>query len=196
MIASLFVVILAVLMPQAVTLPHVIVETDLGQFEIELEAVKAPISVANFLAYVDAGAYDEGYFHRTVRPGTESRTDYPIQVIQASRARGKAGRPPIALERTNVTGLKHLAGTLSMARSAAADSASSDFFVCITDTPELDYGGHRNADGQGFAAFARVVAGMDVVRKIQASPIDETAQGRARETLTPAIKIVKMYRKP
>lgn len=195
MIASLFVVILAVLMPQAPALPHVVIETDLGRIEIELEAVKAPISVANFLAYVDAGAYDDGYFHRTVRPGTESRTDYPIQVIQASRARGKAGRPPIVLERTSVTGLKHLAGTLSMARAAAADSASSDFFVCVTDTPELDYGGHRNADGQGFAAFARVVSGMDVVRKIQTSPIDETAQGRARETLTPTIKIVKMYRK-
>ncbi len=188
--------ILAALSFQSGTLPHVIIETELGSFEIELEAVKAPISVANFLAYVDAGAYDDGMFHRTVRPGTESRTDYPIQVIQASRARGKVGRPPIALERTSVTGLKHLAGTLSMARSTAADSASSDFFVCLADTPELDYGGHRNADGQGFAAFARVVSGMDVVKKIQASPIDETAQGRARETLTPPIKIVKMYRKP
>lgn len=180
---------------QSAPLPHVIVDTSLGPFEIELEAVKAPITVANFLAYVDASAYDEGAFHRTVRPGTESRTDYPIQVIQASRARGKAGRPPIALERTSVTGLKHLAGTLSMARSAAADSASSDFFVCITDTPELDYGGQRNADGQGFAAFGRVVSGMDVVKKIQASPVDATAQGRARETLTPPVKILKMYRK-
>jgi peptidyl-prolyl cis-trans isomerase A (cyclophilin A) len=187
--------LIAALTFQTAPLPRVIVETSLGQFEIELEATKAPITVANFLAYVDAGAYDEGMFHRTVRPGTESRTDYPIQVIQASRARGKAGRPPIALERTNVTGLKHVAGTLSMARSAAPDSASSDFFVCVTDTPELDYGGRRNADGQGFAAFGRVVSGMDVIKKIQASPVDENSQGRARENLTPAIKIVKMYRK-
>lgn len=180
---------------QSGPLPHMIVETSLGQFEIELEAAKAPISVANFLAYVDAGAYDGGSFHRTVRPGTESRTDYPIQVIQASRARGKAGRAPIALERTSVTGLKHLAGTLSMARSTAADSASSDFFVCVTDTPELDYGGHRNPDGQGFAAFGRVVSGMDVVMTIHGSPIDEGSQGRARETLTPPVRILKMYRK-
>jgi peptidyl-prolyl cis-trans isomerase A (cyclophilin A) len=179
---------------QPAPLPHVIVETELGQFEVELAADKAPVSVANFLAYVDAGGYDGGSFHRTVRPDTESRTDYPIQVIQARRARGKAGRPAIPLERTSVTGLRHLAGTLSMARAAAPDSAVSDFFVCVTDTPELDYGGHRNADGQGFAAFGRVVAGMDVIRKIQASPIDETATGRARETLSPAIKIVKMYR--
>ena len=191
----LAIAVVSALIPQPAPLPHVIVETHLGSFEIELEAVKAPITVANFLAYVDAGAYDDGFFHRTVRPGTESRTDFPIQVIQASRARGKAGRPPIVLERTNLTGVKHLAGTLSMARSTAADSASSDFFVCVTDTPELDYGGQRNADGQGFAAFARVVSGMDVVRKIHASPIDENATGRARETLTPTIKIVKMHRK-
>jgi peptidyl-prolyl cis-trans isomerase A (cyclophilin A) len=187
--------LIATLVLQSAPLPHVVFETTAGQFEIELEAVKAPITVANFLWYVDAGAYDEGSFHRTVRPGTENRTDFPIQVIQASRARGKAGQPPIALERTSVTGLKHLAGTVSMARSTAADSASSDFFVCVTDTPELDYGGHRNADGQGFAAFGHVVSGMDVIRKIQSSPIDETAQGSARQTLTPAVRIVKAYRK-
>lgn len=187
LIASFFV--------QSPQLPHVVFETDAGRFEIELEAVKAPITVANFLAYVDAGAYDEGSFHRTVRPGTENRTDYPIQVIQAGRARGKTGKPPIALERTALTGLKHLAGTVSMARSTAADSATSDFFVCVTDTPELDYGGRRNADGQGFAAFGHVVSGMDVIRKIQSSPIDENAQGSARQTLTPAVRIVKAYRK-
>ena len=187
--------IIAALSLQAAPLPRVVVETELGRFEIELEAVKAPVSVANFLAYVDAGAYDDGFFHRSVRPDTESRTDYPIQVVQASRARGKAGRPPIALERTNVTGLKHLAGTLSMARSAAADSASSDFFVCVTDTPELDYGGRRNPDGQGFAAFGRVVSGMDVITKIHGAPINESATGSARQTLTPPIKILKAYRK-
>ena len=176
-------------------LPHVVVETELGMFEIELEAVKAPVTVANFLWYVDAGAYDGGMFHRAVRPGTESRTDYPIQVIQASRTRGTAGRRPTALERTSVTRLTHLAGTLSMARATAADSASSDFFVCVTDTPELDCGGRRNADGQGFAAFGRVVYGMDVITKIHSSPIDEKAQGSARQTLTPPIKIVKVYRK-
>jgi peptidyl-prolyl cis-trans isomerase A (cyclophilin A) len=183
------------LFTQSAPLPHVVFETDAGRFEIELEAVKAPVTVANFLAYVDAGAYDEGSFHRTVRPDTENRTDFPIQVIQASRARGKSGHPPIALERTNLTGLKHLAGTVSMARSTAADSATSDFFVCVTDTPELDYGGHRNADGQGFAAFGHIVSGMDVIRKIQSSPIDENAQGSARQTLTPAVRIVKAYRK-
>jgi len=183
------------LLQQPAALPHVVFETELGNFEVELEAAKAPGTVANFLWYVENGKYDEGVFHRTVRPDTENRADFPIQVIQASRARGKAGQPPIALERTSVTGLKHVAGTLSMARSTAADSASSDFFVCVTDTPELDFGGKRNADGQGFAAFGRVVSGMDVIKKIQAAPINESATGSARQTLTPPIKILKAYRK-
>lgn len=180
---------------QPAPLPHVVFETELGAFEVELEAVKAPISVANFLWYVDAGAYDAGAFHRTVRPDTESRTDFPIQVIQASRARGKAGQPVIPLERTNVTGLKHLAGTLSMARATAPDSAASDFFVCITDTPALDYGGQRNPDGQGFAAFGRVVAGMDVIRKIHNAPVNAAATGRGRESLAPPIRIIRAVRK-
>jgi peptidyl-prolyl cis-trans isomerase A (cyclophilin A) len=196
-LVNLILLLFALLVPsqQAAALPHVVFETELGNFEVELDAAKAPGPVANFLWYVDNGKYDDGVFHRTVRPDTENRTDYPIQVIQASRARGKAGQPPIALERTSVTGLKHLAGTLSMARSAAADSAASDFFVCVTDTPELDFGGKRNADGQGFAAFGRVVSGMDVIRKIQAAPVNESATGSARQTLTPPVKILKVYRK-
>jgi peptidyl-prolyl cis-trans isomerase A (cyclophilin A) len=97
--------------------------------------------------------------------------------------------PAIPLERTSVTGLKHLDGTLSMAR-AAADTAKSSFFICIGNQPELDFGGKRNADGQGFAAFGRVISGMDVVRKIQAS---KTAPGI--ETLDPPIKITSAVRK-
>jgi len=180
---------------QPAPLPHVVFETALGNFEVELETAKAPISAENFLWYVDAGAYNAGSFHRTVRPDTESRADFPIQVIQASKARGSARQPPIALERTSVTGLRHLAGTLSMARATAPDSAASDFFVCVTDTPELDYGGHRNPDGQGFAAFGRVVSGMDVIVKIHRAPINEAATGRARESLAPPITILKAYRK-
>jgi peptidyl-prolyl cis-trans isomerase A (cyclophilin A) len=192
-IASLL--ILLGLLQQPAALPHVVFETELGNFEVELEAVRAPETVANFLWYVDSAEYNGGFFHRSVRPDTENRTDYPIQVIQASRARGYAGRPPVALERTALTGLKHLAGTLSMARSTAADSATSDFFVCVTDTPELDFGGKRNADGQGFAAFGRVVSGMDVIKKIHAAPVNESATGSARQALMPPVKILKAYRK-
>ncbi len=107
-----------------------------------------------------------------------------IQVIQGAipTDREKDAFPPIALERTSQTGIKHHDGTLSMARDAP-DTAVSDFFICIGDEPELDFGGKRNPDGQGFAAFGKVIRGMDVVRKIQASP----AEG---QKLTPPIKII------
>ena len=116
--------------------------------------------------------------------------DVKIEVIQASAnpAKSRAGFPPIKLERTRDTGLKHLDGTLSMARNGP-DTATSDFFICIGDQPELDFGGKRNPDGQGFAAFGRVVKGMDVVRKIQRSP----AEG---QTLKPPVKILSVVRKP
>ena len=167
---------------------RVVIETALGEIEVELDAKRAPRTVANFLRYVDAGHYDGGRFHRTVRPDTEVRRDFPIEVVQAGANpdREKEGFPPIALERTRDTGLRHVNGTLSMARDGA-DTATSDFFVCVGDQPSLDFGGGRNRDGQGFAAFGRVVRGMDVVRRIQASP----AKGQA---LDPPVRILRARR--
>lgn len=173
----------------------VVFETTAGNFEVAVDATRAPITAANFLKYVDAGAYNSGFFHRTVRPETETRTDYPIQVVQASTSKGFAGFGTIPLERTNVTGIKHTAGAISMARGSSADSATSDFFVCITDTPELDFGGRRNPDGQGFGAFGQVLNGMDVLRKIQQSPTQVGADGRKSQALNPPIAIVRAYRK-
>jgi peptidyl-prolyl cis-trans isomerase A (cyclophilin A) len=82
------------------------------------------------------------------------------------------GFPAIPLERTNVTGIKHVTGVVSMARGTEADTATSDFFVLLDDQPSLDFGGQRFADGQGGAAFGRVVEGLDVVRKIQQQPVE------------------------
>ena len=165
-------------------------ETEAGVFVVEVDAARAPGTAANFLKYVDAGLYNGGRFHRTVRPDTETRPDVPIQVIQAamSRERRAERMPAIPLERTSKTTLKHLDGTISMARSNEADSARDEFFICIGDQPLLDEGGKRSADAQGFAAFGRVVSGMDVVKKIHQSP----AQG---QTLTPAIGIIKASRR-
>ena len=174
---------------------RVIVETDKGVIEMEIDAGHAPVTAANFLRYVDGGLYDGGAFYRTVRPDTELRSDVHIQVIQGGLPRGRGlgtGREPfgpIRLERTDETGLRHLDGMVSMARSTP-DSATSEFFICIGDQPELDFRGKRNADGQGFAAFGRVVSGMDVVRAIQAAPARE-----GTETLEPAIAIRRAYRK-
>jgi peptidyl-prolyl cis-trans isomerase A (cyclophilin A) len=161
----------------------VLIATELGDIRAVVSADHAPRTAANFLRYVRAGHYEGGRFHRTVRLDNQPGKDVLIEVIQAGvapRFESKAF-PPVPLERTSVSGLRHLDGTLSMARDGP-DTATSDFFICIGDQPSLDFGGRRNADGQGFAAFGRVSAGMDVVRRIQAAPADG-------QSLTPPVGI-------
>jgi peptidyl-prolyl cis-trans isomerase A (cyclophilin A) len=161
----------------------VLLDTTMGVIEIEVDRSAAPITAANFLKYVEAGHYDGGRFHRTVRLDNQPENRVKIEVIQGGvdPRREHEAWAPIQIERTRDTGLKHRNGTVSMARDGP-DSATSDFFICIGDQPELDYGGRRNPDGQGFAAFGRVVRGMDVVRRIQGSPADHQA-------LTPPVVI-------
>lgn len=165
--------------------PRVVLETSLGEIELSIDAERAPVTARNFLAYVEAGAYDGGRFHRTVTPENQPGRKVRIDVIQAGvePGREKADRPPIPLERTRDTGLTHVDGAVSMARDTP-DSATSDFFVCVGDQPSLDFGGARNPDGQGFAAFGRVVRGIEVVRKIWRSP----AKGQA---LDPPVAILR-----
>lgn len=185
--------------PAPPQLVMVVLETDKGAIEIEIDLGRAPITAGNFLKYLDGGLYDGGRFTRTVRPDTENRTDYPIQVIQATinPTRRAEALPAIALERTNTTGILHKNGVISMARSNAADSATNQFFICIGDQPELDFGGKRNADGQGFAAFGRVIIGMDVVEAIQRSAVAKSTQDKTALTqnLSPPILISKARRK-
>lgn len=172
------------------TVIRVLIKTDMGDIEAELYPAKAPRTVANFLRYADGKFYDGGRFHRTVTRDNQPDNKVKIEVVQAGvdPARTKGEFPPIKLERTRDTGLSHKDGTLSMARDGP-DTATADFFVCVGDQPDLDFGGKRNPDGQGFAAFGRVVRGRDVVRKIQAS----TADG---QTLTPPVKILAVRRLP
>jgi peptidyl-prolyl cis-trans isomerase A (cyclophilin A) len=162
---------------------RIVIDTEIGQIEIEIDTLRAPVTSENFLHYVDSRHYDGGQFHRTVTLDNQPQNDVKIEVVQAgvAEARKSEGRAPIPLERTSATGLSHREGTISMARDEA-DTATSSFFICIGDQPELDFGGKRNPDGQGFAAFGKVVRGMDVVRKIQASPREE-------QRLTPPIRI-------
>ena len=192
-------VFLAVAMLQTPAKPvTVVLDTELGAITIEVDVARAPVTAANFLKYVDGKFYDGGFVNRSVRPDNTTRKDVEIQVIQVQSdpARSKELFPAIPLERTSVTGLKHLNGTISMARGGP-DSATSSFFICIGDQPTLDFGGARNADGQGFAAFGRVVAGMDVVKKIHASktapPGGRGAYGT--ETLDPVIRLRAAVRK-
>ena len=185
--------------PTSPQLVMVVLETDKGAIEIEVDLARAPVTAGNFLKYLDGGFYDGGRFTRTVRPDTENRTDYPIQVIQAmiNPARRAEAFPAIALERTNTTGILHKNGVISMARGNAADTATNQFFICIGDQPELDFGGKRNADGQGFGAFGRVIIGMDVVEAIQRSPVARSTQDKTAlsQNLAPPVLISKARRK-
>jgi len=167
---------------------RVLIKTEKGDIEVELDAAKAPATVANFLRYVDGRLYDGGRFHRTVTTDNQPDSKVKIEVVQAGIDPGKVKDefPPIKLERTRDTTLAHKDGTISMARDGP-DTATSDFFICIGDQPELDFGGKRNPDGQGFAAFGRVTKGMDVVKKIQQSPADG-------QTLKPPVKVVSVRR--
>lgn len=168
-------------------LPRVLIQTPLGSIEVEVDTVRAPMTARNFLRYVDQGSYRGGRFHRTVRLDNQPENPVKIEAIQGGLDSLRAKDfPPIRLERTTETGLSHRDGTISMARDGP-DTATSDFFICIGDQPELDFGGKRNPDGQGFAAFGRVVRGMDVVRQIQTA----RAQG---QRLTPPIEIVDIRR--
>lgn len=161
-LAALFLVTCAVAAPPV----RVRLDTDLGVILLELATDQAPRTVANFLRYVDAKAYDGGRFWRTVRLDNQPDKPVKIEVIQGGAASEERDLPPVPLERTRDTGLRHRDGTVSMARGTP-DSATNEFFICLGDQPELDFGGRRNPDGQGFAAFGRVLAGMEVVRKIQ-----------------------------
>ena len=172
---------------QTTELPHVEIITEFGTIELKLEADKAPITVANFLRYVSEGLYKDIGFYRTVTLDNQPDNDVKIEVTQGGLSMNRllqadSPYPPIPMEPTNLTGLKHLDGTLSMAR-LLPDSACSEFFICINDQPELNFGGKRNPDGQGFAAFGQVTSGIDIVRKIQKCP----AEG---QNLTPPVKIL------
>jgi peptidyl-prolyl cis-trans isomerase A (cyclophilin A) len=153
--------------------PRVTIQTDRGIIVVEIYERQAPLTAANFLRYVDEGLFDGATFYRVVRPDNQPGNTVKIEVVQGGLEFSSARRtfPPVEHETTAKTGILHRDGVVSMARDAPG-TASSEFFICIGDQPELDFGGRRNPDGQGFAAFGRVVEGMDIVRKIQQQPAD------------------------
>ncbi|MBE3129167.1 MAG: peptidylprolyl isomerase [Acidobacteria bacterium] len=166
--------------------PVVLIKTEKGDITVEVDLARAPVTAANFLRYVDGKLYDGSVFHRTVTLMNQPNDAVRIEVIQGGQLSDDKGFPPIAHETTATTGLRHLDGTISMARGIPG-SATSSFFFCIGPQPELDLGGKRNPDGQGFAAFGRVVGGMDVVKAIHVLP----AEG---QSLKPPVKIISVRR--
>lgn len=171
---------------QSAPLPRVAIDTDAGVIVIELDVTRAPRTVANFVRYVDEAFYDRTSFYRTVTPANQPDNPIKIEVIQGGADGTKTAHEPIALEPTSITGVTHRDGTVSMARNGP-DTATSEFFICVGDQPELDFGGRRNPDGQGFSAFGRVVTGLDIVKLIQQRAAD-------RQRLTPPVLIRSMRR--
>jgi peptidyl-prolyl cis-trans isomerase A (cyclophilin A) len=151
--------------------PRVMIKTELGDITIEIYEKEAPITASNFLKYVDEERYKNGCFYRVVTMDNQPNNDIKIEVIQGGLSEETRGNmlSPIEHETTDKTGILHKNGVISMARSKPG-TASSEFFICVGDQPELDFEGKRNPDGQGFAAFGKVIKGMDVVKKIHQQP--------------------------
>jgi peptidyl-prolyl cis-trans isomerase A (cyclophilin A) len=166
--------------------PQVRIETPLGNIVIEVYQNRAPITATNFLRLVDGGRFTGASFYRSVTPTNQPADSIRIEVIQGGLGDGEAGIPPIEHETTSATGIRHADGVVSMARREPG-TASSEFFICIGDQPELDAGGNRNPDRQGFAAFGRVIEGMDVVRSIHRQPVEG-------QKLVPPVPITRVVR--
>ena len=149
---------------------RVMMTTSEGDISIDLYLDKAPVTAGNFLRLVDNGDLDGGSFYRVVTYENDNGSP-KIEVIQGGLGDAGEGFDTIAHETTEQTGILHGDGVISMARGAVG-TASTEFFICIGDQPGLDHGEMRNADGQGFAAFGKVVSGMDVVRRINRLPAD------------------------
>lgn len=164
-----------------------VIETELGDITFQTFPKKAPISVKNFEAYEQLANFDGATFYRVVRMDNQPNDSIRIEVIQGNFTANENSKGTISHETNDKTGIKHKDGTISMARGKPG-SASVAFFICVNDQPELDFGGKRNPDGQGFAAFGKVVTGMDIVRKIQSGETD-------KQTLLAPIKILRIYKK-
>ncbi len=151
--------------------PHVSIQTELGDIDVEIFVDRAPITAENFLRYVDQGRFKGASFYRVVSMDNQPNDEVKIEVIQGGLGFTEDATEfaPIEHETTEKTGILHKEGVISMARLQPG-TATSEFFICVGDQPELDFGGKRNPDGQGFAAFGKVVKGMDVVKKIHQQP--------------------------
>jgi peptidyl-prolyl cis-trans isomerase A (cyclophilin A) len=144
---------------------RVILMTELGAIEVCVDPVRAPISAADFLKYVNLGLLDGGAFYRTVRPDNDVNL-VKINSIQGGVTDDSKFLPPVPHEPTSKTGIRHHNGTISLGRREPGTATGGSFFICVGEQPELDFGGRRNPDRLGFAAFGHVTRGMDVVHLV------------------------------
>jgi peptidyl-prolyl cis-trans isomerase A (cyclophilin A) len=169
--------------------PIVLIKTELGEIEVEIYQDKAPITASHFLKNTDEEIYNNACFYRVVRLDNQPENDIKIEVIQAGLFHDSIvdRMPTIKHETTQQTGILHKNGVISMARLEPG-TACTEFFICIGDQPDLDFGGNRNTDKQGFAAFGKVIKGMNLVKEIQ----NREAQ---KQILKKHIKIESVVRK-
>lgn len=153
--------------------PHVEISTRYGDIVVELYPRQAPVTVAAFLSYIDAGYYDESSFYRVLVDEEQPSWAPKSEIIQGGIYKANSSLlskiPGIRHETTAQSGLSHTNGTLSLARLAPG-TAHTEFFICVGDQRGYDFGGKNNPDGQGYAAFGRVIRGMDVVNRMYAAP--------------------------
>jgi peptidyl-prolyl cis-trans isomerase A (cyclophilin A) len=153
--------------------PHVRIGTAAGDIEIELYPGQAPRTVAAFLSYIDSGFYRNGSFYRVLNDDNQSSEASKSELIQGgiwrTHQKKASSLPGVPHESTQQTHILHKDGVISLARTAPG-TATTEFFICVGDQPGFDFGGENNPDGQGYAAFGKVVKGMDVVRNIYARP--------------------------
>lgn len=175
--------------------PLVILETTQGLIEMTVYTDKAPISAGDFLRYVDAGLYDDQGFYRVVRPDNDPR-EMGMSLIQGGRLDREIIGGPIAHELTTQTGISNTHGTVAIARLQPGSGSAAYFFINIGQNDFLDTGGTRNEDGQGYATFARVTKGMDVVKAIQAmeTKIDDEESVTRGQGLVAPVMITRAYR--
>jgi peptidyl-prolyl cis-trans isomerase A (cyclophilin A) len=175
--------------------PNVVLETELGEIEIEVYLDTAPISGADFLMHVDKGLYDGEGFYRVVRPDNDPR-EMGMSLIQGGILSQEFDTPLIAHELTTDTGLSNTRGVISIARDAPGTGSAGYFFINIGDNSFLDTGGERNPDGAGYATFGTIVRGIDVVEAIQAGEADGESPSPVTDNqfLTQPVKIARAYR--
>jgi peptidyl-prolyl cis-trans isomerase A (cyclophilin A) len=149
--------------------PHIEIQTEKGDIEIELYPLQAPKTVAAFLSYIDSGYFNNGSFYRVLnlenQPTNAPKTELIQGGIWKTNTQLAMRIPGIPHETTKQTGILHTDGVISLARSAPG-TAGTEFFICIGKQPGLDYGGENVPDKQGYATFGKVVKGMGIVRKI------------------------------
>ncbi len=176
---------------------RVTLETDAGDIALAVYPEAAPASAGSFLEHVDQGLFDGGAFYRVVRRNNDNGSPV-IEVVQGGLTDPSKALPSVPHETTEQTGIRHLDGTLSLGRTDPGSASGGAFFVTVGDQPSLDFGGARNADGLGFAAFGRVTSGMDVVHGIhqeEATAPTDNAYLRG-QLLNEPVTIRKAYRQP